>query len=89
MTLFLLDDHRYYKQTWKNFKPCNKDLWFRVHQMVMTMVLLSSVAAFVIICIVKGFLPYSVEAYQSNPHPATGKIINLNRINFTKTNIFL
>jgi len=63
---------RYYKQTWKNFKPCNKDLWFRVHQMVMTMVLLSSVAAFVIICIVKGFLPYSLEAYQSNPHPATG-----------------
>ena len=55
--------------------------------MVMTMVLLSSVAAFVIICIVKGFLPYSLEAYQSNPHPATGKIINLNRINFTETNI--
>ena len=55
--------------------------------MVMTMVLLSSVAAFVIICMVKGFLPYSLEAYQSNPHPATGKIINLNRINFTETNI--
>ena len=54
--------------------------------MVMTMVLLSSVAAFVIICIVKGFLPYSLEAYQSNPHPATSKIINLNRINFTETN---
>ena len=63
---------RYYKQTWKRIKPFKKDLWFRIHQVVMTFVVLTSIAGFVVICIVKGFLPYSIKDYQENPHPATG-----------------
>lgn len=63
---------RYYKQTWKNVKPCNKDLWFRVHQVVMTLVVLSSIVAFILMWIVKGFLLYSIEDIRKNPHPATG-----------------
>jgi len=63
---------RYYKETWKSIKPLKKDLWFRVHQIFMSLVVLMSIAAFIVICIVKGFLPYSIQEIRDNPHPATG-----------------
>jgi len=63
---------RYYKETWKNIKPLKKDLWFRVHQIFMSLVVLMSIAAFIVICTVKGFLPYSIQDIKNNPHPATG-----------------
>ena len=72
----LTNCYRYYKETWKNIKPCTKDLWFRVHQVLMTLVVLSSIAAFILMWIVKGFLVYSIEDIRKNPHPATGKYLD-------------
>jgi len=63
---------RYYKQTWKNLKPLGKDLWFRAHQLFMSLVVILSIAAFIVMWFEKGFLPYSYEYIRKNPHPATG-----------------
>ena len=63
---------RYYKQTWRSVRPFKKDLWFTVHRILMSLVVITSIAAFIVACIVKGFLPYSPKEIMKNPHPATG-----------------
>ena len=67
---------RYYKQTWKSVRPFNKDLWFTLHQICMALVVTISIAAFIVTCVVKGFLPYTTKEIMNNPHPATGKAIS-------------
>ena len=39
---------RYYKKTWRDVRPCDKDLWFRLHQLFMGSTVLLTFAGTVI-----------------------------------------
>ena len=63
---------RYFKETWRNVKPGGKDLWFRCHQVFMTLAVLLTVVSFIVIVSGVGFYPYPFYLIQKNPHPAVG-----------------
>ena len=43
--------------------------------MFMSLVVVASISAFVVVCIAQGFLPYTLEQINENPHPAVGTLI--------------
>ena len=63
---------RYYKQTWISVKPFGKDLWFRVHQVCMGLVVILTFLSFFIMLAVKKGAPFDPEALRINPHAAVG-----------------
>ncbi|KAG5675626.1 hypothetical protein PVAND_005515 [Polypedilum vanderplanki] len=60
---------RYFKTTWKGSSMCGKDLWFAWHQLLMTLTLVLSTAAFIII-----FVELRGWSTANNPHAILGTI---------------
>ena len=63
---------RYYKATWRTVRPGDKDLWFRLHQMFMSMTVGLTMAGIIIILVDVGLTPW--ESLNVNPHPVFGLI---------------
>ena len=66
---------RYYKETWRHLKPGSKDLWFRLHQILMGSTVGITIGAFIVICIKVGFFPYNGDFYANqSAHPVIGAL---------------
>ncbi len=53
---------------------CGKDWWFQAHRGLMSLALVLTVVAFVVIASDKGFLDYSSDFIRDNPHPVVGMV---------------
>ena len=65
---------RYMKETWREETIFGSAVWFRVHQLMMTLTFGLTLLGFILISADKGFLAYTPEFIASNPHPVLGFI---------------
>eukprot|EP00095_Tigriopus_kingsejongensis_P001362 maker-scaffold523_size146679-snap-gene-0.15 protein:Tk01362 transcript:maker-scaffold523_size146679-snap-gene-0.15-mRNA-1 annotation:"ferric-chelate reductase 1 homolog" len=63
---------RYYKETWGRVQGCGKDVWFRCHQLFMTLTLGFTLAGVILVVSDRGLSSFSAEAVKANPHPVLG-----------------
>lgn len=52
----------------------HKDIWFVMHVTFMSMSILFTVTAYIVIAVQVGFFPYDSEFLCKNPHPVTGLV---------------
>ena len=65
---------RYFKKTWRGRQVMGKDIWFVMHRLLMSLVVLLSLAAVILVLIEVQVEPLSVSSLQLNAHPVIGLI---------------
>lgn len=65
---------RYFKKTWRGKQVMGKDIWFVMHRLLMTLVVLMSIAAVILILIEVQVEPLALESLQLNAHPVIGLV---------------
>ena len=66
---------RYMKETWRSKTVLGAAVWFRIHQVMMTLTFLLTLIGFIVISSEKGFLAYTPEFIAENPHPVIGFVV--------------
>ena len=65
---------RYFKKTWRGSQVMGKDVWFVLHRLLMSLVVILSIAAVILILVEVQVDPLDMEALKINPHPVIGLI---------------
>ena len=63
---------RYFKRTWKGKQFMGKDLWFVLHRSLMTLTVLLSIAAVILVMVEAKLDPLALSSLRINAHPVIG-----------------
>ena len=65
---------RYFKKTWRGKQLMGKDLWFVFHRLLMSLTVLLTIAAVILILVEVQVAPLALESLKLNAHPLIGLI---------------
>ena len=65
---------RYFKKTWRGRQLCGKDLWFVLHRGLMTLAVVLTIAAVILVLVEVQVAPLALSSLRINPHPVVGLV---------------
>ena len=65
---------RYFKRTWRGRQLCGKDLWFVLHRGLMTLAVVLTIAAVILVLVEVQVAPLALSSLRINPHPVVGLV---------------
>ena len=65
---------RYFKRTWRGRQLCGKDLWFVLHRGLMTLAVVLTIAAVILVLVEVQVAPLALSSLRLNPHPVVGLV---------------